>query len=490
MSARIRVVIRADAGQAIGTGHFARASAVADALLASGNVDVVLATGTEGAELAPAYFSPQVTVITLGPHYTDPAATMQALREHGCIPSAILLDQYGEVPEWERQAANDDIGLLVIDDLDVAERADIIIRPHGGPAGNGTTKILRGPTYVPLSSHITACERAQNSGVRLRLNVCFGGSDPTGETAKAIAALASLPQIDADVVIGPRANIDPEVIEAAQSMPHVKLHHAPSQAELAQLMASADLALGAGGVMLWERMYLGVPSLVISVADNQNAQIDSMVDAEVIELLGGHLSVTPQLIISAIMELAADPTGRKSLAEKGRQLVDGHGARRIAAWLRALTLNVRPVVQDDAADLLAWRKHEANWRHNWNNADPPTFPEHEKWLAGKLSDPSCHFSIIECRGEPVGVVRFDLNQEDSAYLSIYLVPSAHGKKLGLPVLFAAELELCRRHPEAKRINSHIHRENPASERLHMLAGFQIQPTPDRPDWLDAVKELS
>lgn len=343
MSARIKIAIRADAGQALGTGHFARAAAVAEVLLESGSAGLVLATSTEGAELAPAFFSSQVKVLSLAQGSTSPEATMQALRVQGWAPDAILLDQYGEVPQWEAVAVANGINLLVIDDLDAAERADIIVRPHGGPKYDGKSTVLRGPPYLPLSSHVTACtpigHTSLKSGERLRLNVCFGGSDPTDETTKAIAALAELSHIDVDVVIGPRTQIPIDAIEAVHNMPHVKLHRAPTQAELATLIASADLALGAGGVMLWERMYLAIPSLIISIADNQNAQIASMTDAGAIRFLGDYSAVSSADIRDSVLELAADENERSNLAKVSMNLVDGKGAQRVAEYILSLAQN-------------------------------------------------------------------------------------------------------------------------------------------------------
>ena len=491
MSAPIRVAIRADAGAALGTGHFARASAVADALSAVGGAEVVLFTREEGAALVPAYFPSSISLLALAPDQAGPVEAMRALSERGFAPEVIYLDLYGEVPEWEAQAAEAGDRLVVLDDLDEAERADVIVRPHGGAAGGSDSVVLRGPAYLPLSSHITELahrSRSPASNARLKLNLCFGGSDPTGETAKALQVLAALDGLDADVVIGPGARIDPALIEAAAKLPHVTLHRAPSQERLAELMSEADVALGAGGVMLWERLCLGIPSLVISVAPNQRPQIDAMAAAGAIRFVGDHAQVTPETMAQAVAALAADEHARLSLATTGRELVDGRGALRLAAWIRALTLGARDVQLADAQDLFDWRTDDRNWKHNWETADKPDFAAHVAWLEAKLADPDCVFRILTRQDEPVGVVRFDLGDSGSfAYLSIYLVPAWHGRKMGLPVLLAAERALRRSHPGVRGIVSRIHRDNPASERLHRDAGFDVAPSKDRQDWLDARK---
>ena len=492
MSAPIRVAIRADAGRQLGTGHYARASAVAQALSAAGGTEVLLVTGEEGAPLVPAYFQVDVPVITLPPGNDDAAEAMQALRQKGWAPDVIYLDHYDGVAEWEKAAAQTGAGLVVLDDLDAARSADVIVRPHGGPAGEANGVVLRGPAFLPLSRHVASLA-AQARPVRsppLKLNVCFGGSDPTGETAKALKALANLETIQADVVIGPGAEIDPTLIEAAEQMPHVTLHRAPSQEQLSGLMASADMALGAGGVMLWERLCIGVPSLVVCVAENQRPQIEEMSAAGAIRFIGDHSEVTADAIVRAVCGLADEDSSRDALSSAGRALVDGKGAFRLAAWIRALAVDPRDVQQSDAQDILDWRTDERNWRHNWEEADKPDFAAHSAWLGNRLADQDCLFRILMLHGEPVGVVRFDLQDGGiSAYLSIYLVPAWHGRKMGLPVFLAAERSLRRSHPQVREIVSRIHRDNKASERLHRDAGFQVELSKDRADWLDARKAL-
>jgi spore coat polysaccharide biosynthesis predicted glycosyltransferase SpsG/RimJ/RimL family protein N-acetyltransferase len=491
MSAPIRVAIRADAGTELGTGHYARACAVAEELMAVGDTEVMLVTGREGAALVPAYFPFPIPVLALPQQNSGPAPTMNALRQMGWAPDVIYLDQYGEVPDWETQAAEAGAGLLVLDDLGAAKRAEVIVRPHGGGSEELDGVVLRGPAYLPLSRQLTAlADRAwlRPNGTRLKLNICFGGSDPTGETSKALQALAELGDLDADVVIGPGSRPDPNVIEAAAGLPHVTLHLAPSQEKLAGLMSDANLALGAGGVMLWERLCLGVPSLVIAVAPNQRPQIDAMTAAGAIRFLGDHAEVTPKTIARAITGLIADERARRTLAATGRKLVDGRGALRLAAWIRALALDARDVQLDDAEDLLNWRTDDRNWKHNWDEAEKPDFAGHVAWLKAKLADPDCIFRILTREGEPIGVVRFDLGDaRSSAYLSIYLVPAWHGRRMGLAVYFAAERALRRSLPGVRQIVSRIHRDNAASERLHRDAGFDVVSSKDRPDWLDARK---
>jgi len=178
------------------------------------------------------------------------------------------------------------------------------------------------------------------------------------------------------------------------------------------------------------------------------------------------------------------------MAASGKMLVDGRGAARLAAWIRALALDIADVQISDAQDLFEWRTDTLNWQHNFDDGQKPTFDSHVAWLNQRLADPACMFKIIAHRDEPVGVVRFDLGDDyTSAYLSIYLVPKWHGRKMGLPVYFAAERALRTSHPSVEYVVSRIHCDNAASERLHRDAGFEVQACEDRANWLNARKSL-
>ncbi|MEP3226020.1 MAG: bifunctional UDP-2,4-diacetamido-2,4,6-trideoxy-beta-L-altropyranose hydrolase/GNAT family N-acetyltransferase [Parasphingorhabdus sp.] len=492
MFAPIKIAIRADSGPAIGTGHFARVAAVADILLSRDDLEIALVTQEEGIELAAEYFPDDTRIISIDPDDLGPDGAMRALAAQEWTPDVIILDQYGWLAEWELLAAGRNIPLLIFDDFDLARRADIMVRPHGGPKSQGKAISLRGPAYLPLSRFVAALAKkeAPDAQERLKLNICFGGSDPTGETAKALQAAAGLEELDVDVVIGPSARIDPTLIDAAEQMRHVTLHSAPNQEELAELIFEADLALGAGGVMLWERLCLRVPSLVIAIAENQQAQIDMMVARGAIRFLGNHEQVTPEKITQAIKQLASDETRRQAMVKIGQELVDGRGAMRLASWTYAATLSNRDITSNDAVNLFNWRTDDRNWEHNFESTEKPELEDHLAWVSRKLADPNCVFQLVMRGSEPLGVVRFDIDvRAASAYLSIYLVPKWHGRKMGLPVYLAAERALRLSHPDIKKIISRVHNTNKASERLHRDAGFKISVSQDQRDWLDTSKHL-
>ena len=97
----------------------------------------------------------------------------------------------------------------------------------------------------------------------------MGGGDPTNETVKALRAISllNLTDVSVDVVVGATNLQKQQVKRFCADTPNVSYH---CQVEnMAQLMADADLAIGAGGVTIWERCFLGLPSITLVLAQNQ-----------------------------------------------------------------------------------------------------------------------------------------------------------------------------------------------------------------------------
>ena len=491
MSGKINVAIQAIAGHAIGTGHFARASAVANALCAYDDLAVTLVTTETASGLVDVCFQDAVDVLVLPDAEFVPRAVLKTLVDRGTAPSAVYLDQYGVMSAWEKTAFAAAVPLVAIDDLLEADTADWIIRPIAGEMQSPQINMLEGPSYLPLTADVTNTRSAEDEPVHKarRINICFGGSDPTGETLKALEAVSTLDWTEVDVVIGPRSQITATDLAKFAQLTHVRFHHAPTQKQVVKLLRSADLAIGAGGVMQWERLCIGVPSLVVTVAGNQNQQVAWMVKQGVIRWLGDHHQVTVELIRDALTGLIDNQAARMEMSRRGAALVDGRGAMRIAAIIRAACFSVHPVVPDDARDLYDWRTHAANWQFNLSERERPDFGSHVGWLESKLADPHCQFMIVLQGQEPIAVVRFDIVADArQASLSIYLVPQHHGRKLGLAVYFAAERALRKSHPSVVEVSSSIHVQNMASRRLHSDAGFLILPTDD-PNWLVGRRSL-
>jgi len=96
-------------------------------------------------------------------------------------------------------------------------------------------------------------------------------------------------------------------------------------------MTHADVAIGAGGATTWERMCMGLPALVICLADNQRSTCEALSAAGLIQYAGDVRTVGQEEIAAGLAELMRDRDRLVDRSVRGRQCVDGQGASRVAS---------------------------------------------------------------------------------------------------------------------------------------------------------------
>ena len=138
-----------------------------------------------------------------------------------------------------------------------------------------------------------------------------------------------LTQISIDVVVGQNYEHRDQLLELVRSRPRSTLHDVvPS---LAGLFLRADVAMGAGGATTWERLALGLPSIVAITADNQAAFSRALAeDAYQVVVGEGATSHDWHTAISSIVD---DPAKLKTLAANASTLLDAQGTKRVARLL-------------------------------------------------------------------------------------------------------------------------------------------------------------
>jgi spore coat polysaccharide biosynthesis predicted glycosyltransferase SpsG len=110
------------------------------------------------------------------------------------------------------------------------------------------------------------------------------------------------------------------------------------------LMAWADIAVTGGGSTSWESAFMGLPSLVLVLADNQSAIASGLHEAGVALNLGSHKNVGSKEIVTKLKALMGNQRWRKQMSLLGKRLVDGQGSKRV---LRALAPNEKSRGEDN-----------------------------------------------------------------------------------------------------------------------------------------------
>jgi UDP-2,4-diacetamido-2,4,6-trideoxy-beta-L-altropyranose hydrolase len=268
----------------------------------------------------------------------DALETIQYLNDHG-RPDCMVIDNYSIGLDWERQVRPLVERILVIDDLaNRAHDCDVLLDQNLCPSfetrydalvPSHALKLL-GPKYALLRPEFYE-ERGRlrsRDGQIKSVLISFGGSDPSNETLKALQAMLLLGPsiIELEVVLG-GGNAQAAVSNLCSEIAHARLHRDVSN--MAELMAKADLAIGALGTTTWERCLLGLPALAIVLAKNQQLVGEAMSLAGALVNLGWYSEVTPAQLAETLAQLRDRP---QTVCEMGqaalRIMQDNDGAAR------------------------------------------------------------------------------------------------------------------------------------------------------------------
>jgi UDP-2,4-diacetamido-2,4,6-trideoxy-beta-L-altropyranose hydrolase len=332
-------VFRCDASSIVGAGHLVRCVALGEALHGVG-VTIAFAGTAETFDRAPVRMPSSWTkLIVSGRAECEPRELAAALSRRCDI---LVIDHYGRDGEFERACRSWANGIVVIEDMPTRRHDCDILLDAAGSTGQEVyaglvpthCRVLLGPTYAPLRRQFVdfrpiALKRREANPVK-RIFVSFGGADSGGGTTLALDAIerAGL-DVHVDVVIG---SASPQLDQVkCRERAGVTVH--VDSFDLANLMTSADLAIGACGGTAWERCCLGLPSILVSVADNQLRVASTLTNAGAGFYLG-HLEINgARNLTTAIGSLASDSARRAMMSCAGATLVDGLGGSRVVDTL-------------------------------------------------------------------------------------------------------------------------------------------------------------
>jgi UDP-2,4-diacetamido-2,4,6-trideoxy-beta-L-altropyranose hydrolase len=255
----------------------------------------------------------------------------------------VVLDGYEFDFEYQRAVRTGGGRLLVIDDTVRLARydADILLNQNLGAAQlkyncNSDALVLLGPEYALLRREFTFWRSRLHTvpETARKILVTLGGSDPDNVTLKVIQALRRLEiaRLEIRVVAGPANPHIDELSDAAVAFPG-RLELLNAVADMAPLMAWADLAVTGAGSTCWELACLGLPAVSLVMAENQRGIAEELGAAGVVFNLGWHEDVTAERIANAVDGLLFSSFRRLRMSQKGRALVDGKGAERVASVL-------------------------------------------------------------------------------------------------------------------------------------------------------------
>jgi UDP-2,4-diacetamido-2,4,6-trideoxy-beta-L-altropyranose hydrolase len=347
-SSPVRVVVRADASVALGAGHVMRCLTLACAMRGRG-WEVVFASRALAGNLLAFIASEGFAVRALaaeapGDEAAQASEVVAALG--GERVDALVVDHYDLAARFAGPFQAGGAKVLVVDDLaNRVHACDVLLdqnlvegfeRRYEGLVPPGATLLL-GPRHVLLREEF-ATQAIARGGPVPRLLLSFGGTDPSNVTEAVLGALRTFVWApwEADVVIGQtnphRARIEAIVAEDPRLVLHVQT------ARMAALMAQADLMVGAGGSTHWERCALGLPAIVVSLAENQRPTTACVAARGACVDLGPSEDVDRERFAREILALLGDRERLRAMGERAATLVPCEGG--VARVVDALSAKV------------------------------------------------------------------------------------------------------------------------------------------------------
>jgi len=429
------VLIRTDSSHKIGTGHVMRCLTLADELRKTGaivefivrdhigNINELLRKSDFKVNLLPkSTIKSQKDLIGyeqwIGVKQSiDADETVRIVKDKEI--DWLIVDHYGLDNTWEEILRPYIKKLMVIDDLANRKHdCDLLLDQNYINNKDRYCSLLKPDTVKLLGVNFALLRKEfVDYGITpvlanpiKRIFVFFGGSDPENLTSLAIQALVKpkLKHLLVNVVIGSTNPYRTDLKKEIDKYSNIKLHIQVDN--IAALMSKSDLAIGAGGTSTWERIILGLPSIVITTADNQVAFTKDLDKDGYIKWLGNSNQVSEQVLYDALLDAI---NSRHQLLEQSRickELINGQGAKIVSKLLTTAPdpkiVTVRMAKPSDISLYWYWA-NDSIVRKNAFNENNIEWHKHKEWFNNKLNNVDSILLLIEGCYSPIGQVRFE-----------------------------------------------------------------------------------
>jgi len=222
-------------------------------------------------------------------------------------------------------------------------------RYHNNQLISRDTKVLLGGKYFMLNDQFTRVRyllekeytklQDRSNNPIFIINVAFGGADVPNVTSKVVQLLLneyrSHDQVRVEIILGGLNQHKDDIQNLVKDVPNFSLYQNISYDKLSGLLANTHLSICAGGVSLYERCAMAIPSIVITIADNQIESTTNMAKDGIITYIGGVNNWNPDTndLITSVNNYLNDKKYWQSARERCMKVVDEHGCQRIAEHL-------------------------------------------------------------------------------------------------------------------------------------------------------------
>jgi UDP-2,4-diacetamido-2,4,6-trideoxy-beta-L-altropyranose hydrolase len=486
----MRVAIRADASVDIGSGHVMRCARLAEVLIAAGHEVVFVCRPLYG-DMTHYIQSLGINVIRLSSlkpfmhakHDTDYIGWLQTSVSKDATEfvskivstDIVVTDHYAIGQDWHREIkACLNCKVIAIDDLVRDHCADLIVdQTFGRQSKDYTTngRVLAGSNYALLNSNFAVMREKSyarpSPKTPVRVLVSMGGYDKPNVTLAVLKVLVKKTGLVITVLLGPTSLHFDSVVSFCTD--HHNIIHLDFVNDMAKLMINHDIAVGAPGTTSWERACLGLPSILIPLAENQTEiarELESINAAIIIDVdkIQDDLMYAVDKVISNWREFS----------EANLSICDGLGMYRFLMEFERLNdpqkyqLELIEASGQDVKIIYEWQTDPRTRKYSLNTVSPH-WQEHQDWMHIKINNYCDYFYMVIdiASGVRVAAVRLDRISESRYLVSIFVDPAKYGKGIANCSLILLD----KIHPNIT-IEATVLNQNKPSQRLFEKANYQ------------------
>ncbi len=328
------VFFRVDGGRSVGMGHVVRCLCLAQALrdLYSCRITFLMSRDEVGISRVSESGWPVVRVSAEDLDDTS-------------IADALIIDLPGGVSAQAirslRERHPQTLVVLIDTNCGGSTEADLVVGPmKSRPASSveGRGERYEGLEYAILDPAFARARRPDSGGSGpLRVLVTMGGSDPCGLTLQTLRALDAMPEaFETIVALGP-AFLHQAQLE--QWLPSARRRYDIRRENSLLGFMTVDLALFSFATTAYELAAAGLPAIALGISKNHAEDAEIFSRNRSIVNLGWFSEVSAEQIQTAVRQLINDPDRRLAMSARGRELVDGRGAERVAKLIASRIRN-------------------------------------------------------------------------------------------------------------------------------------------------------
>jgi RimJ/RimL family protein N-acetyltransferase len=237
------------------------------------------------------------------------------------------------------------------------------------------------------------------------------------------------------------------------------------------MMAWADIAVSAGGSTCWEMALMGLPQVIICLADNQISNAEALEREAISVDLGWHQDITEERIAAELKILMLNSAKRLLMSQKSKALVDGNGGQRISNVITDNLLKLRPMHWEDCERVWGW-VNDLSVRSGSFSETLITWKEHICWFRERSNSPFFYMALNQ-EDLPVGQVRFD-QKESETIISLMIDGSFRNSGYGTN-LIRIGCEKLFSNSNVMTVHAYLKPDNKASQTAFLRAGFKERP---------------